>query len=113
MKEIINSSYSRLFFSGLALTIISAWFSMGVYHADEHYQVLEFCSYKLGHQVANSYSLPWEFYDKIRASLLPDVGFVIGKILDWVGLYNPFTLVFLLHLITGISGWFITCRFCL
>jgi GPI mannosyltransferase 3 len=113
MKQIINSNYSPFFYAGFALTVICAWCSMGMYHADEHYQVLEFCNYKLGYTSPNSYSLPWEFYDKIRASLLPDIGYVIGKILGWCGLYNPFTLAFLLRLFAGLSAWYITCRLCI
>jgi len=113
MNEIIHSKYARFFFAGLILTILCAWFSMGAYYYDEHFQVLEFCSYKMGTAVPNSYSLPWEFFDKIRPSLLPDIAYVFGKILDWCSLYNPFTLAFLLRLFSGVSAWFIACRFCL
>ncbi len=113
MKKIINSEYSPFFLAGLALVVICAWCSMGSLFYDEHFQVLEFCNYKLGKAVPNSYSLPWEFYDKIRASLLPDIAYGFAKIMDWCGLYNPFILAFLLRLLTGVSGWFITCRLCL
>ncbi len=111
MKEIVQSTYSKYFFTGLFFIILCAWFSNGFYHIDEHLHVLEFASWKMG--LTPSYSLPWEFFHKMRASLLPDIVYLLSKVLTSIGLYNPFTVVFLLHLFTGIAAWFVTCRLCL
>lgn len=111
MKKIIKSKYAPYFLAGLVINLICAWFSNGFHQADEHFQILEFCSCKMGNTPA-AY-LPWEFHEKIRATLLPDIAWVIAKVMTWCGVYNPFTLSFLLRLFTVIASWFITCRYCL
>ena len=119
MNDIINSKYARRFFGGLTLTIICAWFSTGFYHVDEHLQVLEFANGKmasttLSHQgTLSGAEMPWEFHDRLRATLLPDIVYGLAKIMDLFGFYNPFTLTFLLRLFTGVVSWFIICKFCL
>jgi GPI mannosyltransferase 3 len=110
LKEIITSKYNRYLLAGLALTVLCAWFSKGFYYPDERYQVLEFCNFKMGNPAA---VLPWEFFMKVRAALLPVIAFVFATILNLVGLYNQITLAFVLRLFAGITAWFITCRFCL
>jgi len=111
VKEILKSKYARLFLGGLALSIIAAWFSTGFHHADEHYQILEFCNYKMGNTQA-AY-MPWEFQQKMRAALLPGIAYIIGEAMNGCGLYDPFILAFILRLLTALTGWFITCKFCL
>lgn len=111
MNEILKSKYSRFFIAGLALTIFCAWFSVGFHHADEHFQILEFCNYKMGYTPA--IYMPWEFQQKMRAAFLPGIAYVIGEAMNMCHLYNPFVLAFLLRLLTGIVSWFITCKFCL
>lgn len=111
MKEIFNSKYAPYFIAGLVLTILCAWFSIGFYHIDEHVQVLELASWRMG--ITPGASLPWEFREQVRSSLLPSIVLAVSKILGWIGWYNPFTVNFLLHLFTGIARWFITCLLCL
>lgn len=111
MKEIFKSKYSRLFLAGFVLNIICAWFSVGFHQADEHFQVLEFCNFKLGHLSAGD--LVWEYQQKIRSSLLPDMAYVIARCLYWWGVYSPFLLAFIVRLFAGIASWFIACKFCL
>jgi phosphatidylinositol glycan class B len=110
MKEIIKSEYSKFFFAGLIFNLLCAWFSLGYNHPDEHFQVLEFCNYKLGFSPATA--LPWEFKNRMRPSLLPYFMYVLARFFQWMGAYNPFTIGFILRLITGIASWFITCRLC-
>jgi len=111
VKDIIGSKYSRLFFAGLALIILCAWFSTGFNQADEHFQVLEFCSYKMG--IMPAAQLPWEFAQRVRATLLPGMAYVLVRVLNWLHIYNPFILTFILRLFVGIWSWFITCKLCL
>ncbi|HEV7960616.1 MAG TPA: hypothetical protein VGP01_06260, partial [Rhizomicrobium sp.] len=47
-----------------AAVAVTAWFSELFYFPDEHYQVLEFMSYKLG--ITQASDLPWEFSAHIR-----------------------------------------------
>ena len=58
-----------------AATLVTAWFSVTFYFPDEHYQVLEFVSYKLG--VTRAGDLPWEYSARIRPWLQPLLYFLI------------------------------------
>ncbi len=111
VKKIIASEYARFFGAGLALTVICAWFSAGFHQVDEHFQVLEFCSYKMGN--ISSSVLPWEFGQKMRPALLPGIAYLIAKTMTCFSLYNPFIVAFLLRFITGIAAWYIACLFCI
>ena len=111
MKEIIKSRYSAFFFAGLFFQLACAWFSIGYNHPDEHFQVLEFCNYKMGHTPLAH--LPWEFNFKMRAAILPYTAYFFAKAMSSAGMYNPFVLAFLLRLFTALASWFITCKLCL
>ena len=79
---------------------VTAWFSDLFYFPDEHYQVLEFMSYKLG--IAAASDLPWEFSARIRPWFQPLVYFLIAKPLLALGLKDMFAIVFVLRLATGL-----------
>jgi phosphatidylinositol glycan class B len=111
VKEIIKSKYSAFFFVALAFHVLCAWFSRGFYQVDEHFQILEFANYKLGYNWAGN--LPWEFASQVRASLLPDLVYVVHKLLAHIGIHNPFVVIFSLRLFTGIAAWYVSCRLCL
>ncbi len=83
-----------------AVTLVTAWFSATFYFPDEHYQVLEFMSYKLG--VTGVSGLPWEFSARIRPWLQPLLYFLIAKPLTLLGMKDMFTLAFVLRLATGV-----------
>jgi len=81
--------------------LIAAWFSIGYHQADEHFQVLEFASWKMG--TTPIQSLPWEFAARIRPALQPlFVVFVQKYCVPWA---NPFQVSFLLRLFSGLSGF--------
>jgi len=84
----------------LAIVIaVTAWFSDLFYFPDEHYQVLEFMSYKLG--ITPASDLPWEFSARIRPWFQPLVYYVIAKPLTVLGLKDMFAVTFVLRLATG------------
>jgi GPI mannosyltransferase 3 len=82
------------------LHVFAAWFSIGRFHADEQYQILEFAAYKTGKNPAEV--LPWEFHDKIRPAI--QVGFttIIMYSCTAIGVTNPFTQVFFLRLLASL-----------
>jgi phosphatidylinositol glycan class B len=84
----------------MAVTVVTAWFSVLFYFPDEHYQILEFMSYRLG--ITQPADLPWEFAARIRPWFQPLIYFSIAKPLLWLGLHNLFTLTFILRLLTGL-----------
>ena len=108
MSLISPSPYRRLFIFGLIVQVIAAWFSIGYHHPDEHFQILEFCNYKLGFSPASD--LPWEFATKCRTAVLPFIIFIFAKPLLFLGLYNPFAIAFLLRLLMGIFTWVVSCN---
>jgi phosphatidylinositol glycan class B len=64
--------------SATALLILT-YFSVGYYHPDEHFQILEFARWKL--DPSRSEPLPWEFYHQMRPAIQPVMVVVIHKIL--------------------------------
>jgi len=83
-----------------AVILVTAWFSETFYFPDEHYQVLEFTSYRLG--ITQASDLPWEFSARIRPWFQPLVYFLIVKPLTLLGVKDMFTIVFVLRLATGL-----------
>lgn len=108
MKEVLNSPYRQLFLWGLLIHVLCAWFSCGVHHYDEHYQILEFANLKMGGTTSDL--LPWEFQEKIRPTLQPWMAFAVMKSLQFIGVINPFAVTFILRLLIGLLAWLISCK---
>ncbi len=85
----------------LALNLVAAFYSWGFHQFDEHFQILEFASYKLGNSPASD--LPWEFDARIRPWLQPAIVVFLAKVFD-----DPFGLVRVLRIISAILGWLST-----
>jgi phosphatidylinositol glycan class B len=83
-----------------AMILVTAWFSETFYFPDEHYQVLEFMSYRLG--ITQVSDLPWEFSAHIRPWFQPLLYFLIVKPLTLLDVKDMFTIVFVLRLVTGL-----------
>jgi len=101
-------TYRNWFLLGLLVQLIAAWFSVGYHQPDEHFQVLEFCNYKLSHSSAKD--LAWEFQAQCRPALQPFIAWCLCRFLEITGTYNPFIAAFLLRLSMGILTWWVTCR---
>ncbi|MCW3122905.1 MAG: hypothetical protein JWQ38_2397 [Flavipsychrobacter sp.] len=102
------TTYRKWFSLGLFVQVVAAWFSVGYNHYDEHFQVLEFCNYKLG--LSPAAALPWEFSTQCRGALQPFIAYSFCKALQVFGLYNPFWVAFLLRFCMGVLTWLVTCR---
>lgn len=87
-----------LIFSFL-LFIISAYFSKGYHHFDEHFQLLEFANWKAGNTPTDQ--LPWEFYEQMRPALQVWIVYVFQLSFESLGLNNPFAFTFFLRLISA------------
>jgi len=108
MKSILRSEYSKLFLLGMLLNLVAAWFSMGHNQGDEHFQILEFANYKLGHSPA--IDLPWEFIDKIRPGLQPFIAYCCIGTLQFIGVHSPFIIAFLFRLGISFLSWLVVCK---
>ncbi|HHB78978.1 MAG TPA: hypothetical protein ENK85_07070 [Saprospiraceae bacterium] len=96
----------KIFLIGLVVYVITAIFSLGDHHHDEHFQILEFAALKLGLAFEND--LAWEYHFQMRPALQPAMVVVLYRFLALFGLANPFFVAFLLRLISAImSLWVI------
>lgn len=111
MNDILTSSYRNLFVAGLFVYLITAYFSIGFYHPDEHFQILEFCNYKLGNSPASE--LPWEFHEKIRPAIQPAILWLLEKGFYTIGISNPFTAMLFLRILTALLSWYVISKTCL
>ncbi len=81
---------------------IAAWYTVGAYHPDEHFQIWEFANHKLGHIPASE--LPWEFPAKIRPGLQPFLAYYLILGTEALGIYSPFIQVFFMRLLCGAAA---------
>src|SRR3954466_14998143 len=79
---------------------MTAYFSVGYYHPDEHYQIIEFAGILDGTNTAQD--LAWEYKAQIRPSLQPIICYSIFKICDFFNITNSYDKGFVLRLITGL-----------
>jgi GPI mannosyltransferase 3 len=83
---------------------ITAYNSTGYYHADEHYQLIEFVGIKIGSHTADE--LAWEFREKLRSSVQPTLVFLIFKTLDSFSIQDPYHQAFVIRLLTALISLF-------
>jgi len=86
--------------SGLILMLVASWFSLGYYHFDEHFQILEFAGFKLGLNSLNN--MPWEYTDQMRPAVQPMIAFGVYRVFGWLGTTDPFFIAFFLRMVSGL-----------
>ena len=94
----------------LLVYLFTAYNSHGYYHADEHYQIVEFSGIKLGTHTPSD--LPWEYEAKLRPALQPTICVGVFSLLKGIGVDNPYTMVMWLRILTAllsiaVIGYFI------
>jgi phosphatidylinositol glycan class B len=97
MKFSVNSVIIAL---SIAIFTITAYNSTGFFHADEHYQLIEFAGLKAGWN--NPSDLVWEYHAKIRPTLQPTIAFGLISTFKFFGVTDSYTISFLLREITGL-----------
>jgi phosphatidylinositol glycan class B len=99
--------WSKWVFQWLALSLIlhliATVRSSGFYHADEHFQIIEFMNYKLGRSAATD--LPLEFGQMMRPWLLPAIFAGITSFLNTIGISNPFDWALTYRFFSSMLGW--------
>jgi phosphatidylinositol glycan class B len=109
--EIANDSdkiaIRNLFYRAMALSLfihlVTAFFSSGFHHYDEHYSILEFANFKLGNTPAEA--LPWDFSYKIRPWFQPAVLYEFFRGLARLGIDDPFRLATASRLLSSVLAW--------
>lgn len=94
-----NLTPRAIILSGCLLALLYAFFSRGVYHPDEHAQVLEFAHMKLFG--TDPTELAWEYQLMMRPALQPLIAYGVGWVLVALDIYTPGLLVFLLHVLSA------------
>ncbi len=82
MSNYKKINYTYIFY--VASAIVSFWY----WHVDEHYQISEFASYKLG--ITPLENLAWEFKAQIRSGILPFITYSISWIMIKLNIFHPF-----------------------
>ena len=98
----LNNIKTRWFILfGIIIHTIAAYFSVGYYSADEHYQIIGPLEKLLNIET----KLTWEFDSQIRPWIQPYFYFFIIKIFNFLNIDNPFTLILILRLISSLIGF--------
>jgi len=92
-------SVRNIYIISLVVYLITALFSSGHYHPDEHYQLLEFAGLKLGMNEAAD--LPWEYHLKMRPTLQVYLIVWIYSFFKFLGVSNPFVVTAFLRLLSA------------
>lgn len=85
------------------LHLWAAYRTIGVWQADEHFQILEFAAYRLGFTPASS--LAWEFGAEIRPGLQPFMLYVVSKWMQNLGIFQPFNVMILIRGLSALLGF--------
>lgn len=101
--------YKISFLLAVLVYFITALNSHGYYHADEHYQILEFAQYIDGSNSAEH--LAWEFEARIRSAVQPVIAFLVFKILSVFSIIDPYSKALALRLLTACLALLVIGRF--
>ena len=99
----MSISEKNWFFFAFLIYSVVAWFSVGHYHDDEYYQILDFAAYKLGFEMQNT--VMWEYKEGVRSGLQPFIAYVVAKGLTFIDVTSPFIWAFYLRLISLIISF--------
>ena len=105
-KFTINKS---ILIIALLVYTLTAFFSIGYFNADEHYQIIEFAGVIDG--TNNTSNLPWEYSKKIRSIIQPTIAFAIFKVSSFFSITDPYSKAFILRLITALLSVFVITNF--
>ncbi len=99
---------NKLILFSLLITIVTALFSSGFLHPDEHYQILELLHIKLKGKIVDPTIFNWDYHLKIRSWLQP----FIYSILIWpLQFLNGFQMATVIRLFNGLLGLFALRKF--
>jgi phosphatidylinositol glycan class B len=87
----------------LGLHLVAGLMSIGFYDMDEHFQIMEFVSYKLGQSPASA--LPHEFFENCRSWLQPSIYEAIARICKALGIVSPAFWAASFRIFSGFLGW--------
>jgi len=101
LKETIrkDSRLQLLLLASVIVQVIMCITAIGIYHPDQHFQLIEFSSA----QLHKPFAYVWEFDAHIRPSLQVYLFSGYRIFCGWLGLHDPFLQMTVLQLIFGLS----------
>ncbi|MCL7763179.1 hypothetical protein MPF19_07090 [Polaribacter sp. Z014] len=90
----------KFFFIALIFYTLTAYFSVGYFNPDEHYQIIEFSGILDGNNTPQD--LPWEYSKQIRSSIQPFLAFLIFKISSFFSISDPYSKALTLRLLSAV-----------
>ena len=111
MKFIYNNNYlSICIFIGAILHIISAYYTIGFYSDDEHFQILEIAAYLLGInnlaiEDTTGYYWEWREHIRMRPWLQPYIYFKLINFLQYLNINDPFVWTLIIRIISSFIGY--------
>ncbi len=101
--KLLYNFIAKWFAISLLIHLVLAWFSIGFYNFDEHFQILEFAGNKAG--FIKSSLLTWEFGAEIRSAFQPYLAYLVIRFLAFFHAYDPFLTATILRLLSAVVGW--------
>jgi GPI mannosyltransferase 3 len=99
MQAVYGITNRKIYIIAALIFLLTAWFSVGYNHFDEHFQVLEFAGLKLG--LTEKANLPWEYNCMMRPALQPLVVYSVYKTVSLAGVTDPFIFTFIIRLLSA------------
>jgi phosphatidylinositol glycan class B len=110
----MSTSIRRIFFFSAALSallyLLAATQSLPYLHPDEHFQIVEFASYKMG--ITHPDELAWEFAAQIRPAFQPFLCYGLFNFFSFIGIHDHYTHLLLLKLLTALMSVSAVSLFC-
>jgi phosphatidylinositol glycan class B len=92
----------QIYLLSACFLFLASVFSVGYFHPDEHFQILEFAGLKMNMTTADH--LPWEYQCSMRPAIQPALVVLTFHAFNYLNIDSPFTIVFILRLFSaGIS----------
>jgi phosphatidylinositol glycan class B len=96
-------SNSRIYQVSFIVYGLATIFSIGYYHPDEHFQILEFAGTKLG--LVAPGTLPWEYPAEMRPAIQPLMVVLSYKFLDLFHFADVFRVAFMLRAFSALLSF--------
>src|ERR1043165_6338265 len=90
---------THIYLISAGFLLLASVFSVGYYHPDEHFQILEFAALKLHLTTADQ--LPWEYQYSMRPAIQPALAVLVFNVFSFLHADNPFTIAMILRMMSG------------
>ncbi|HEV2479755.1 MAG TPA: hypothetical protein VGS79_08815 [Puia sp.] len=87
--------------AGVLVQVIICISAIGIYHPDQHFQLIEFSMHQL-HQPSAASDV-WEYSAQIRSTLQVYVFSAYYEVCTWIGIHDPYVQLEVLRIIFGLA----------